>query len=271
MQSILNEGKYGNYTLSIDYGRDNDMIEAKRRLGMSTLLLINEDTFNMIVNNNITLFHGTNANALPGIIKYGLCCVDNILDNGEVVKTGEVSTRIGGGRSFISFTDVLEEAANYSIFKPSEESKDESLDFPIIIGTSKENLFKNKDVPVDSCIAEIGVKGQFPFDDIKVIMTPSSKVDMISKMVGPTVPVMSYDCPVKDRFFEASYIYSHKIYFNDEMIERYSLKEEVEEFSKSDIELYMNNLDVNNIKSGLDELEMIVGRSVSVDKSGTTR
>jgi len=55
--------------------KNNPHLERKKRVAFAYLLATNPETFEMIDKNNINLFHGTNANALPNILKYGLITV----------------------------------------------------------------------------------------------------------------------------------------------------------------------------------------------------
>lgn len=114
LDKLLNEGKIRNNYLKTRFWRkDNPLIEAKRRISMAYLLINDKDTYNYIKENHITLFHGTNANVLPGIAKHGLYSVDKIREANAEVHSGETWSRIGGKRSFVSMTDVLEVACDY--------------------------------------------------------------------------------------------------------------------------------------------------------------
>jgi hypothetical protein len=73
LESILYNGGYLDYSISSDVvNKDNPSIEACRRITMAYLILRNPDTFDMMVKNKVCLYHGTNGNALPGILTYGL-------------------------------------------------------------------------------------------------------------------------------------------------------------------------------------------------------
>jgi len=72
---ILYEGGYDNFSASSGIMKNNPHLERKKRVAFAYLLATNPETFEMIDKNNINLFHGTNANALPNILKYGLITV----------------------------------------------------------------------------------------------------------------------------------------------------------------------------------------------------
>ena len=72
LESILFKGGYKDFCVSSKIARDNIDFEVNKRLDLASLLITNPETFDVLVENNINLFHGTNANALPSILKYGL-------------------------------------------------------------------------------------------------------------------------------------------------------------------------------------------------------
>ncbi len=137
MQAVLYEGEYDDFSVNTGLTKNNPIIESRKRAAYAFLLATNPETFDMLTQNNINLFHGTNANALPSILKYGMQSVDGQSSKGIVTTTGEESSRIGGKRSFISFTDDLDIAIDYTSLTPQKDkSTQESFR-----GTNR-NVFK---------------------------------------------------------------------------------------------------------------------------------
>ena len=123
LNKILKEGKIGNNGLGARFlCKDNPRIEAQRRTSMAYLLVNDRDTYEYLKENHINIFHGTNANALVGIAKYGLQSVDKIIESKREVRSGEAWSRIKGKRSFISVTDVFDIAWNYMQIDPKSFS-----------------------------------------------------------------------------------------------------------------------------------------------------
>ncbi len=213
LESVLYDGGYKNYKLSGDIGKDNPFIDIQRRLGLAYLLLRNPETFNQIVDNNIIYFHGTSANALPGILKYGINSVDKSVEQGIEVTTGEEWSRARGKRDFVSFTDVLDIAEGYSSISPKEETE---LTFPIVFGTTKEDLMNSNIMRIHSDVPEVGVRDSFPTESISCVMVPSSKIEIIKKMVGPKVRVLPID-DIQERFY---YAYDSNIYIDKDAYEQ---------------------------------------------------
>lgn len=108
LDKILKEGKMGNNGLSTRrlyfLYMDNPIIEAQRRISMAYLLVNDRDTYEYLKENHINIFHGTNANAIPGIAKYGLQSVNKIIESKRKVRSGEAWSRIKGKRNFNAFT-----------------------------------------------------------------------------------------------------------------------------------------------------------------------
>ena len=156
--------------------------ERGKRVAMSYLLATNPETFEIIIKNNINLFHGTNANALPNILKYGLNSVDEISERGLTVSTGEESSRIGGKRKFISFTDDIDTALCYSSLSPVKDEQ-ENLSFGAVIGISSNDLEQMQTCVVQSDIPEIGIMNNVPLEYIKVIAVPKNKVKFVRKLI----------------------------------------------------------------------------------------
>ncbi len=191
---IFYYGGYGNYKLSTDNisHKDNISIDFQRRISMAYLLLTNPDTFDIFAQNNINLFHGTNGNALPGILKYGLTSEKVSGENKINVMTGEFSTKVGGVRSFVSMTNVFSIAEDYSQLTPNGKY-DEKLSFPVIIGTSEDKIM-GKTCSVHSDVPEVGIRDMLPKESISLIGVPSDKIKMVKRLVGNNnIKVVSID------------------------------------------------------------------------------
>ena len=136
IQGIFYEGKYGDYTTEGKTSKDDADYEFDRRLNLIRLAQRDRKSFESIINNNINLFHGTNFNALPGMLKYGMLSLKESEDVGNEVNTGEEWSRWRGGkkvlREFISFTDQLNKAIFYSAMPPKDKVKLPSFGIVII-------------------------------------------------------------------------------------------------------------------------------------------
>lgn len=181
LNKILKEGKIGNNGLGAHFLRkDNPRIEAQRRISMAYLLVNDRDTYEYLKENHINIFHGTNANALVGIAKYGLQSVDKIIESKREVRSGEAWSRIKGKRSFISVTDVFDIAWNYMQIDPKS--------FSAIICTSDEKMVEDniKTCPVSSDVSEIGIRDELPLGTIKCVLVPKDKVDYVKVLFSDT-------------------------------------------------------------------------------------
>jgi hypothetical protein len=153
--------------------------------------------FDKIVEDKIIYFHGTKAANLPFILKNGINSYKKSLEEGINVQSGERWSRLNDIRSFVSFTDVLDVAGYYSKIGKKFNSE---LSFPVIFCTTDENLMSNFVLTIHSDVPEIGVKDNYPLEDINYIMVPSNKVEIVKKMVGDTIPVLPID-DIDDRFY----------------------------------------------------------------------
>lgn len=181
--------------------KNNPSIESKKRLNMAYLALNNPDMMEVLQKNKTCFFHGTNANALPGILKYGINSVDTSKENNIPVTTGEKWSRIDGKRNFVSLTDCIHTALRYADRLPIEENDTNTLlNFGAVIGVSLEDM---KDIRVESVmsdLSEVGVRGNLPVDHIKVIAVPEDKVEFVKKMVGQKdIEVVSMN--IRDEFY----------------------------------------------------------------------
>lgn len=199
---VLYNGTCDSFVFSSNIvNKDNPNVEVIRRISMAYLLVKNPDTFDFFVQNKINLFHGTNANALPSILKYGLNSAYESEKNGIYVLTGEKFTRMYNTRNFVSFTDVLGIACDYSTLLPEVEKN--NLSFEVVVGTTVGDVIKAGKCNVISDVSEVGVKNKLPLENIKVICVPSSKKAFVKKLVGDKgIAVLSLD-GINDRFFYA--------------------------------------------------------------------
>lgn len=199
LESILYDGGYKDYGLCSNIcSKDNPDIEFRRRVSMAYLLVRNEETFDELVSKKVNLFHGTTSESLESILKYGMNSVDELEKQGIPITSGEKWSMIGGERSFISFTDVLDIADDYS--ETTEEEKSKSV-FNVIIGTTVEEISKKQRCIISSSIPEVGVLSNLPVDSIKVIGVPSDKVDYVKGLVGDReIDVLAMD-DIEERFY----------------------------------------------------------------------
>ena len=181
--------------------KKNPTIEAKKRLNMTYLLLKNPQMIETIQKSGAAFFHGTNANALPNILKYGINSVDESRKNNIDVTTGEEWSRINGNRKFISLTDCLDVALSYAAISPKDNNPNNSLlNFGVVVGASLEDMKNLRVFGVGSDISEVGVMGKLPIEHIKFLAVPDDKVEFVKKMVGQKeIDVVSMD--MKDIFF----------------------------------------------------------------------
>ena len=191
LEDILFRGQVGDYTFASDtWHKDNPSLEGQRRIDMANLYLNNPDTFKVICEKKIDLFHGTNGVALSDISKNGLMSFHDLNQSGYDVQTGEKWSRIPGyDRSFISFADILDISTFYS----SQTIDGTKMDFPILIGITTDVAEANGTVNVSSDISEVGVLG-VPADQIGLVCVPADKVAMVQKMFeGTNTTVMPLD------------------------------------------------------------------------------
>lgn len=205
---ILYEGGFDNFSVngSLHMGeevlyKNNPSIESKKRLNMAYLLLTNPKMIETIQKSKGCFFHGTNANALPSILKYGINSFHTSIENNIDVTTGEEWSRIRGERGFVSLTDCLDVALSYANMKPNDNhSVNSLLNFEVLIGTSLENMDDLNVFGVNSDISEVGVSENLPIDHIKFLAVPDDKVEFVKKMVGQKdIEVVSMD--MRDVFF----------------------------------------------------------------------
>ena len=215
LESILYQGGYKDYNPSGQIGRNNPNIDIQRRIELAYLLLNNPETFDTIVNNNIIYFHGTNATALPSIMEHGILSGKALEGQNVDITTGERWTRTDGNRGFISFTDVLRVAEDYSKISPDQNS---DLSYPIVFGTTKENILNSGYINIYSNVPEVGVRNNFNKESISCILVPSDKIETTKKIVGNEIPVLPID-DIESRFYwydpEGYYIIMDEEKYND--------------------------------------------------------
>ena len=185
--------------------KNNPTIEGKKRLNMAYLLLKNPEMVEIIEKTKGNFFHGTNANALPNILEYGLNSVNKSVENNIDVVTGEEWSRINGKRAFVSLTDCLDVAIKYADKNKCENISNSLLNFGVIIGASFENMQNLNVTSIQSDISEIGVMGNLPLENIKYLAVPEDKVEFVKKMVGQkNIAVVAID--MKDKYYSMNYI-----------------------------------------------------------------
>ena len=88
LESVLYEGGYQDFSISSRLcNKDNPSIEMCRRISMAYFIIRNPETFDVMAKNKVCLFHGTNGNALPNILKYGLNSAVESTNNNIPVNT----------------------------------------------------------------------------------------------------------------------------------------------------------------------------------------
>lgn len=254
LNGILYEGGFDEFSVNGNFHmekkvlyKNNPSIEQTKRLNMGYLLLKNPQMFSVIQKSNAHFFHGTNANALPNILKYGINSVNTSIENNIDVTTGEEWTRIQGKRSFISLTDCLKASLLYANREPiNNNSTNSLLNFGVIIGTSFEDMNGLNVSGITSDISEIGVLGNLPLNHIKFLAVPNDKVEFVKKMVGQKdIKVISMD--IKDRFFNVPYKEMLNILDkNNENIELQNSSYPT--YSKDDIKPLVNQRKISKIK-----------------------
>lgn len=231
--------------------KNNPAIEGKKRLNMAYLLLENPQMIETIKKSGGYFFHGTNANALPYILKYGLNSLDTSVKNNIVVNTGEQWSRMQGKRNFVSLTDCLDVAMQYANMQINNGNIDNSLNFGVVLGTSLERMEGIKTLSVISDIPEIGIAENMPLDHIKFLAVSEDKVEFVKKMLdSKNIEIISLN--MQDEFYYVDFAEKFKI------LEQKSLKEEKQpypEYTKSDVIPVVKERRTFNIKEILKSLK----------------
>lgn len=185
---------------------NNPFIEASNRINMSYLLLNNPKMIETMQKTGSSFFHGTNANALPSILKYGINSVSKSQADGIELTTGEEWSRIQGKRNFVSVTDSLEVALNYAGLIPSNKDAQNSLlNFGVVIGISLQDMKKIQTTSIHSDMPEIGIIENLPLENIKFLSVPKDKKEFVKKLVGEkNIEVIDMD--IYDKFYHLDYI-----------------------------------------------------------------
>lgn len=253
LQSILYEGGYKDYNINTEIvNKINPYVEIQRRIDMAYLLITNPKTFQIFFEQKITLFHGTNGNALPNILKYGLNSLKESEKAGIEVVTGEVWSRTNTPRDFISFTDILGIAHEYSKIKGNNE--EEKLSFEVIICTTVDNIQKHKTFKPHSDIVETGVISHIPLNDIKAILVQKNKIAFVKKLVNNSeIKILPLDYFDKKFYYIDDFLYS--IETSHEKFEELKtiLKQPIKRifFSLKEIENITKKLQISKIKQTL--------------------
>lgn len=267
LDKLIKKGKMGNTFLKSNYGgRNNPSIEAARRLAMAYVLISDRPTYDYWRANNINIFHGTNANALIGISKYGLNSVDTIKSHNEKVLSGERWSQCDGKRDFISLTDVLEVAWYYM-------TKDKEA-FPVLIGTSEEMLRASgaSSTFVHSDLPEIAIGGDIPLETIKCICVPKDKVESTKILFSNTNIQVLGLANIKNKYFWCDCM-NLETYFYPEEYEKYKLNQRKEvESNKITPEDLKNNSLKRNISSIKKMYNWMIDKYIKGDlRHGNTR
>ena len=258
LQGILYKGAYKNYVFCSNIcNRNNVDIERRRRASMAYLLINNPDTFEELAQNNINLFHGTKGSALPSIAKYGLNSLAKSEEQGIHVSTGEIGSQAVQKRTFVSFTDVLDIAENYSML-PEEN---DNLSFEVIIGTTKEDVSNAGKVNINSAEVEVGVLNNLKTDLIKVICVPSDKVNLVKKIIdNQNIKVLAIDNICNKFYFIDGLLYSI-----DVNVEKYNkfqdnLNNSTKKFDLHQIKALVLERPLLNIKKQLDKIKSTISK-----------
>lgn len=262
LESILYKGYFNNYYISSSIGsKDNPRIEANRRIGMAYLLLRNPETFEMLMQNNVNLFHGTNANVLPSILKYGVNSVDESVKMGIEVTTGEKWSRFGGKRSFVSFTDVLDIAQGYA--SSNAKIDKDQLSFEVIIGTSVEDAIQVGTDRIGSDIPEVGIRNKLPKENIKVICVPTEKVEFVKKIVDNLeIKVLPMD-DMDSKFYYCDTDFNYHFSINEQKFEEFkksltNKNKTKKEFSNSEVESLTHGRFLKNMLEQMKKLQSVI-------------
>lgn len=234
LEELLYRGRVNNNLIGTDIEcKDNIFLEVQRRVSLAYLLLRNPDTFNYIVSNGIDLFHGTNANALPSILKYGLFSHAKSVSNNIDVVTGEKSTRMAKERDFISFTDVFGIAEGYAGINSNANN---NLSFEVIICTTSDDARSSGLVSVSSDVGEIGIGKCLPVERIRAICVPSDKVKFVKKMItDQQIEVLGVDDIDKNFYYIEEF--ASTIHISEEKLQEFKkgMKNNRKKFSMEEI------------------------------------
>ena len=253
LESVLYTGAIGDYQCQTSLSNvDYPHIEAHRRLTMAYLLLRNPETFSFFVNNNITIFHGSNANSLPSILKYGLKSHLESEKEGIDVTTGEQWSRMYRKRNFISFTDVLDTSQSYASLGSTNGNN--KMSFGVVYGTTTDSV-KERKTTVYSDVPEIAIKTEFPLELIRVICVPSEKVSYVKKIVPDGITVL----PMDDMDLKFYYMDNGVIVFPaKEKLQEYLDSKKARRFATHELSAVASNISIEKIKMWFGKLENVL-------------
>ena len=183
---ILYEGGYDSFSVNSGMTKNDPFIEREKRAQFAYLLASNPKMFEIMAKNNVNLFHGTNANALPQILQYGMKSGEALSKMGLTVSTGEEWSRKWAGkqRNFISFTDELSTAMYYSSIQPSSD-KTSISSFGVLIGISSDDAKKMETTYIQGTnLIETGIVDSVPLEKIRIIAVPKNQVKFVRKLIN---------------------------------------------------------------------------------------
>ena len=258
---ILYEGGFDNFSVNGSFNIENEIlyknnpsIESEKRLNMAYLLLTNPQMIEVIQKSSACFLHGTNANALPSILRYGINSVDTSIENNIAVTTGEAWSRVDGKRDFVSLTDCLNVALSYTNMNHYDNNSTNSLlNFGVVIGASFKDMDGLSFSSIYSDMSEIGVSGNLPVDHIKFLAVPVDKVEFVKKMVGQKdIKVVSMD--MRDVFFSSNFI--EKLNLLEQSKENIEPpKPHYPTYFKDDVKPLVNKRKTSNIKEIFEALK----------------
>lgn len=261
LEGILYDGGYSSLGVSTRIGnKDSYVIERIRRISIANLLIKNQEAFDELVAGNINIFHGTNGNCLMGILKYGFKSSSEAKKSGIIKESWIKSYK---ECDYVSFTDVLDVAEMYASLNRKDDN--EKLAFPVIFGTSEDNINKKDIFRVNSTVPEICVKKCLPVDSIKIILVPFDKVDFVKKIVGDGIKVFGIDY-YYDKFYSLSSC--GKITVLEDKFEEYlSQRRNSNSIRLENIENVIFN-SLNSIRKKVERVKVLVKSGIDTYESG---
>ena len=184
VEEILKTGKVGGYDPKGNICRNLDYTEERRRVGLAYLLVNNPDTFDYIKDSDVIYFHGTDSSSLDKIIESrGMESLKIQKLEGKAITNGEIYSRdkdISETRGYISFTDVLDLAEEYS-----SRYMDEEGHFPVVIGVTRDTGDNFNFYQISGTyLPEAGCRNRLPIENIKCILVPSEHVEEVYNKVS---------------------------------------------------------------------------------------
>lgn len=233
--------------------KSDPTIEAEKRLNMAYLLLKNPQVIEIMQKTGSYFFHGTNANALPSILKYGINSINTSRKNNIEVSTGEKWSRINGERSFVSVTDCLDTALLYASMGPNKDgSTNFLLNFGVLIGISFEDMKDIRTYRISSDISEIGVVENLPLKHIKFLAVPADKAEFVKKIVEQkNIEVVSMD--IADVFYANDF--NEKLDILEQSNEKIETNQPYPTYSQDDIRPVVNTRRTSKIKEIFENLK----------------